>query len=118
MIKAVLFDFDETLQDRTKAFEGYMDAFMQDFLPDLPKAEQGVSIRAPGRATLSSASAPTARSRLAAASTAVIFFFMMIPPKCETIWGLDILCNRILLLIIPDRDKNSSIFCKKASNMV
>lgn len=40
MIKAVLFDFDETLQDRTKAFEGYMDAFMQDFLPDLPKAEQ------------------------------------------------------------------------------
>lgn len=40
MIKAVLFDFDETLQDRTKAFEGYMDAFMQDFLSDLPKAEQ------------------------------------------------------------------------------
>lgn len=40
MIKAVLFDFDETLQDRTKAFEGYMDAFMRDFLPDLPEAEQ------------------------------------------------------------------------------
>ena len=27
MIKAVLFDFDETLQDRTEAFEHYMDAF-------------------------------------------------------------------------------------------
>ena len=25
MIKAVLFDFDETLQDRTAAFEKYMD---------------------------------------------------------------------------------------------
>lgn len=35
MIKAVLFDFDETLQDRTKAFEGYMDAFFQKYLPDL-----------------------------------------------------------------------------------
>ena len=28
MTKAVLFDFDETLQDRTLAFEGYMDAFL------------------------------------------------------------------------------------------
>lgn len=35
MIKAVLFDFDETLQDRTKAFEGYMDAFMDKYLPAL-----------------------------------------------------------------------------------
>lgn len=35
MIKAVLFDFDETLQDRTKAFEGYMDAFLKKYLPDL-----------------------------------------------------------------------------------
>lgn len=40
MIKAVLFDFDETLQDRTKAFEGYMDTFMQDFLPDLSEEEK------------------------------------------------------------------------------
>ena len=28
MTKAVLFDFDETLQDRTAAFEKYMDAFI------------------------------------------------------------------------------------------
>jgi beta-phosphoglucomutase-like phosphatase (HAD superfamily) len=39
MIKAVLFDFDETLQDRTLAFERYMDTFMQKFLPDLPEEE-------------------------------------------------------------------------------
>lgn len=39
MIKAVLFDFDETLQDRTLAFEKYMDTFMQKFLPDLPEEE-------------------------------------------------------------------------------
>lgn len=35
MIKAVLFDFDETLQDRTEAFEHYMDAFFALYLPDL-----------------------------------------------------------------------------------
>lgn len=35
MTKAVLFDFDETLQDRTLAFEGYMDAMMDKFLPDI-----------------------------------------------------------------------------------
>lgn len=35
MIKAVLFDFDETLQDRTEAFEDYMDTFMSDFCPDI-----------------------------------------------------------------------------------
>ncbi|MGN0459020.1 MAG: HAD family hydrolase [Eubacterium sp.] len=35
MIKAVLFDFDETLQDRTLAFEGYMDSFLDTFLPKL-----------------------------------------------------------------------------------
>ncbi len=35
MIKAVLFDFDETLQDRTGAFENYMDAFFKEFFPDL-----------------------------------------------------------------------------------
>lgn len=28
MIKAVFFDFDETLQDRTAAFERYMDGFL------------------------------------------------------------------------------------------
>ena len=39
MIKAVLFDFDETLQDRTAAFEKYMDTFMAQFLPDLDKKE-------------------------------------------------------------------------------
>lgn len=35
MIKAVLFDFDETLQDRTEAFENYMDTFFGDFCPDI-----------------------------------------------------------------------------------
>lgn len=40
MIKAVLFDFDETLQDRTAAFEKYMDTFIAEFLPDLPEEEK------------------------------------------------------------------------------
>lgn len=31
MTKAVLFDFDETLQDRTKAFEKYAYAFWMNF---------------------------------------------------------------------------------------
>ncbi len=35
MIKAVLFDFDETLQDRTEAFEHYMDAFFALYLPEI-----------------------------------------------------------------------------------
>lgn len=39
MIKAVLFDFDETLQDRTLAFEGYMDNFFAKYLPNLDSAE-------------------------------------------------------------------------------
>ena len=39
MIKAVLFDFDETLQDRTAAFEKYMDTFLADFCPDIDSAE-------------------------------------------------------------------------------
>lgn len=39
MIKAVLFDFDETLQDRTTAFEHYMDAFFKEFLPDVKGRE-------------------------------------------------------------------------------
>ncbi len=37
MIKAVLFDFDETLQDRTAAFEKYMDAFFDEFWPNVSK---------------------------------------------------------------------------------
>lgn len=40
MTKAVLFDFDETLQDRTLAFEHYSDAFMQEFFPDLSDEEK------------------------------------------------------------------------------
>lgn len=40
MTKAVLFDFDETLQDRTAAFEKYMDTFMADFLPDISENEK------------------------------------------------------------------------------
>ncbi|MGN0528688.1 MAG: HAD family hydrolase [Eubacterium sp.] len=39
MTKAVLFDFDETLQDRTEAFESYMDAFLQTYRPDLSQTE-------------------------------------------------------------------------------
>lgn len=33
MIKAVFFDFDETLQDRTAAFERYMDGFLPGSFP-------------------------------------------------------------------------------------
>lgn len=40
MIKAVFFDFDETLQDRTAAFEKYMDTFINDYLPDLSEEEK------------------------------------------------------------------------------
>lgn len=40
MIKAVLFDFDETLQDRTEAFEGYMDAFLDTFCADISEDER------------------------------------------------------------------------------
>ena len=40
MIKAVLFDFDETLQDRTAAFEKYMDTFFDTFLPDIKGEER------------------------------------------------------------------------------
>lgn len=40
MIKAVLFDFDETLQDRTKAFEGFIDAFLKEFLPDISLSDK------------------------------------------------------------------------------
>lgn len=40
MIKAVLFDFDETLQDRTAAFEKYMDTFLSEFCPDIDMTER------------------------------------------------------------------------------
>lgn len=40
MIKAVLFDFDETLQDRTAAFENYMDAFLDKYRPELSPKER------------------------------------------------------------------------------
>lgn len=40
MIKAVLFDFDETLQDRTAAFEKYMDTFLDCYRPDLNSDEK------------------------------------------------------------------------------
>ena len=40
MRKAVLFDFDETLQDRTLAFEGYMDAFLDEYLPNISQKER------------------------------------------------------------------------------
>lgn len=40
MIKAVLFDFDETLQDRTEAFEHYMDSFLDYFCPEISKDEK------------------------------------------------------------------------------
>jgi putative hydrolase of the HAD superfamily len=39
MIKAVLFDFDETLQDRTSAFEKYMDTFLNDFCQGISSDE-------------------------------------------------------------------------------
>lgn len=39
MIKAVLFDFDETLQDRTLAFDHYADAFLQEFFPGISKED-------------------------------------------------------------------------------
>ena len=39
-IKAVLFDFDETLQDRTEAFEKYMDTFFDTFCPEIDAQER------------------------------------------------------------------------------
>lgn len=40
MTKAVLFDFDETLQDRTAAFESYMDSFFDTYCPDISIEER------------------------------------------------------------------------------
>lgn len=40
MTKAVLFDFDETLQDRTAAFESYMDSFLGTYCPDISEEEK------------------------------------------------------------------------------
>lgn len=45
MIKAVLFDFDETLQDRTSAFDEYAKSFMAEFFEDLPKKEKIIRIK-------------------------------------------------------------------------
>lgn len=39
MIKAVFFDFDETLQDRTAAFERYMEGFFARFFPGVTGGE-------------------------------------------------------------------------------
>ncbi len=39
MIKAVLFDFDETLQNRTEAFEVYMTRFFARFFPEIKGEE-------------------------------------------------------------------------------
>ncbi len=39
-IRAVLFDFDDTLQDRPRAFDQYTAFFMAKYFPDLPKEEQ------------------------------------------------------------------------------
>lgn len=39
MIKAVLFDFDETLQDRTAAFEKYMDTFLNEYCKGISDEE-------------------------------------------------------------------------------
>lgn len=40
MTKAVLFDYDETLQDRTAAFERYMTTFEEHFYPELSREEK------------------------------------------------------------------------------
>lgn len=40
MTKAVLFDFDETLQDRTLAFEKYMDTFLDEYCSDISADER------------------------------------------------------------------------------
>lgn len=39
-IRAVLFDFDDTLQDREAAYRSYCAAFLAEFFPGLPAAEQ------------------------------------------------------------------------------
>lgn len=39
MIKAVLFDFDETLQDRMLAFDNYIKEFLDHFCPSIDDAE-------------------------------------------------------------------------------
>ena len=40
MTKAVLFDFDETLQDRTAAFENIWMPLWQHFCPDVSEEEK------------------------------------------------------------------------------
>lgn len=44
MIKAVLFDFDETLQDRTEAFNNYASCFLDEFRPNLTQEEKQACI--------------------------------------------------------------------------
>ncbi len=44
MIKAVLFDFDETLQDRTEAFNKYASCFLDEFRPELTQEQKQVCI--------------------------------------------------------------------------
>lgn len=39
-IKAVLFDFDDTLQDRTAAYKKFSSAFLDKYFPTLPKDEK------------------------------------------------------------------------------
>ena len=39
-VKAVLFDFDDTLQSRPAAYKRYADRFVKHHFPDLPKEEQ------------------------------------------------------------------------------
>lgn len=39
-IQAVLFDFDDTLQDREAAYRAYCAAFLGEFFPALPPEEK------------------------------------------------------------------------------
>ena len=45
-IKAVFFDFDETLQDRTVAFRRYAQRFVSKYFPTLSKEEQELRVQA------------------------------------------------------------------------
>ncbi|MCR4925658.1 MAG: HAD-IA family hydrolase [Clostridiales bacterium] len=44
-IKAIFFDFDDTLQDREKAFEYYCNIFFDEFLPDVCEKERKMKIQ-------------------------------------------------------------------------
>ena len=45
MTKAVLFDFDETLQDRTAAFEKYMDTFLDTYSTSISTIGDTINLR-------------------------------------------------------------------------